>query len=187
MTQIYRNVLGREPDAGGLAFFRDGLNSGQSSRGATLASIAESPENRVVTQGLVAGGIWDVDETAASVARLYYTALGRPPDAAGLSFWTRSINDGNALTDLANAFVVSAEFRATYGALDNRGFVNAVYGNTLGRPGDAEGVQFWTTALNAGASRAAVTIGFSESLENQVRTAGNVLSENPANYGIRLA
>ena len=43
------------------------------------------------------------------------------------------------------------------------------------------GVQFWTAALNAGASRAAVTVGFSE---NQVHTASNILSENPANYGI---
>ncbi|MBC7802102.1 MAG: DUF4214 domain-containing protein [Gemmatimonadaceae bacterium] len=188
VIRVYENVLGRAPDPAGLQFWTGGLDRGASTRGATLAGISESGENKGVTKALVDSGIWDVNETAQQVARLYDTALGRLPDSAGLGFWTAAIDSGRSkLLDLAQSFVTSAEFAQTYGPLNNRDFVAAVYTNTLGRPGDAAGVEFWTNALNAGTSRASVTIGFSESAEHQIRTAANVGGETPSGFGVRLA
>ncbi len=186
VTRIYQNVLGRDPDAGGLAFWRDSLDSSERTRGQTLAGISESTENQTGTTAQVAGGIWDVSETAAQVARLYDTALGRLPEAGGLGFWTRAIDSGAALVDLANSFVNSPEFQSTYGALTNRGFVGAVYSNTLHRPGEAEGVDYWTNVLDGGTSRAQVVIGFSESAEHQQNTQANVISDDPNSYGIKM-
>ena len=181
-------MLGRAPDPGGLAFWTGGLDGGASTRGQTLAGISESPENKGGTAALVGAGIWDRSEAAQQVARLYDTALGRLPDAGGLGYWTAAIEAGTAtLTDLAQSFVTSAEFVAGYGALGNGAFVEKVYANTLGRPGDAPGVAFWTQALDNGASRAAVTTGFSESPEHQARTAPSTGEEAPDAYGIRLA
>ena len=48
VTQLYRNVLGRAPDAGGLAVFTNALNSG-ASRGYALAGLSESDENKLAT------------------------------------------------------------------------------------------------------------------------------------------
>ena len=49
VTRLYLNVLGRAPDAGGLAFFTGDLDSGKASRAQTLVAISESAENRAVT------------------------------------------------------------------------------------------------------------------------------------------
>jgi hypothetical protein len=42
----------------------------------------------------------------------------------------------------------------------------------LQRAPDAAGLQFWTNALQQGASEASVLVGFSDSLENRILTAG---------------
>lgn len=187
VTRIYQNVLGRAPDAAGLAAWSGSLEAGQQSRGQVLAGISESPENQSRSAGQVAGGIWDVSEPAAQVARLYDTALGRLPDISGLDGWTRALNAGASLNDVAGGFINSAEFRSTYGILDDRSFVDALYTNTLHRPADAAGAQNWTNALAAGASRTQVLTGFSESLEHQMNTQANIMSNDPNSYGIRLA
>lgn len=48
VSQLYRNVLGRAPDAGGLGANVTALNNG-ASRGYVLAGLAESDENRIGT------------------------------------------------------------------------------------------------------------------------------------------
>ena len=131
VSRIYLNVLGRAADAGGLAYWTGLLNAATSTRGQVLAGISDSSENKIVTAPLLASGIWDVSETAAQVARLYDTALGRPPDAGGLAYWRDAIDSGSkTLADLATSFVTSNEFQQTYGALGNRAFVEKVYNNS---------------------------------------------------------
>jgi hypothetical protein len=67
---------------------------------------------------------------------------------------------------MAGAFTGSAEFEARYGALPNRGFVERLYLNALDRPGDAEGIAYWTRALDTGAApRSEVVAGFAFSDE----------------------
>lgn len=57
VTQLYQNVLGRAPDAGGLAFHVGNLSSGTLSRAQTLVGFSESPENKANTAAAVAAGI----------------------------------------------------------------------------------------------------------------------------------
>ncbi len=187
VSQIYTNVLGRAPDASGLAYWTGNLDTGTSSRAVTLAAISESPENVARTAGSVASGLWVESETAASVARLYDTTFARLPDASGLQYWLKSIAAGtDTISTVAAHFVVSPEFVAKYGTLDNMGFVKALYTNTLHRPGDGTGVAYWVNSLAQGATRANIVLNFSESLEHQTNTAENVISNNPANYGVRV-
>lgn len=143
VTQIYSNVLGRSPDPGGFAYWTSSLAAGIS-RAQTLAAISESAENITATASTVNAGVWVENETAASVARLYDTAFGRLPDLGGLSFWTKTINAGGATLDsAAAAFVGSAEFVKRYGSLENMGFIDALFMNTLHRAGDAAGRAYW--------------------------------------------
>ncbi|WP_193009581.1 DUF4214 domain-containing protein [Roseomonas sp. FDAARGOS_362] len=80
VDRLYQNVLGREGEAAGKAWWLSQLDSGHS-RAEVLQGFSESAENRANTAGLWQNGIWDVDEHALQAARLYDTVLGRLPDA----------------------------------------------------------------------------------------------------------
>ncbi len=101
------------------------------------------------------------------IVRLYDTVFARAPDAGGLEFWNGASHQGLGLRDLANFFISAPEFASTYGEPTNRGFVESMYLNVLDRPGEAEGINFWTNALDAGlADRPQIVVGFSESAEH---------------------
>lgn len=57
LVQLYRNVLHREPDQDGLAFFLNHLNAGNATRSAALVAFSESPENQAALVGVISGGI----------------------------------------------------------------------------------------------------------------------------------
>ncbi len=103
----------------------------------------------------------------AQIVRLYDTVFDRAPDAEGLEFWNNASHTGLGLRDLASFFISAPEFASTYGEPTNRGFVESMYLNVLDRPGEAEGIAFWTNALDSGmADRPQIVVGFSESAEH---------------------
>jgi hypothetical protein len=57
VTQLYRNVLGREPEAAGLKFHVDLLNAGTISRADDLTFFSESPENQAAVIGSISNGM----------------------------------------------------------------------------------------------------------------------------------
>ena len=125
--------------------------------------------------GEVNAGVWDINETAASVARLYFGALGRTPDAGGLGGWTSAIESGtSSLSQVAGAFVGGAEFQTSYGALDNTKFVQKLYLNVLARSAGAAETTSWVNTLNAGTARADVALAFTESSEFQIKVIGQI-------------
>ena len=66
--------------------------------------------------------------------------------------------------------------------------VEALYAKTLGRTGDAGGVDYWANTLDSGqASRYAVVPGFSKRPEHQSRTAPTIGGEQPDQFGIKLS
>ncbi|RFP19460.1 MULTISPECIES: DUF4214 domain-containing protein [unclassified Duganella] len=56
VTQLYRNILDREPDPGGGAFYTNNLENGSASRAAVLSAISESPENQAHVIGSISNG-----------------------------------------------------------------------------------------------------------------------------------
>lgn len=116
----------------------------------------------------------DVDGTAGMAYRLYRAALGRPPDPSGLGYQMHALDTGLAPTQLAGNFIASPEFQHTYGALDEAAFVTLLYRNVLGRAPDEAGLHFHLDALQRGAGREAVLLGFSESPENRAGVLGAV-------------
>ena len=114
----------------------------------------------------------DVDGIAGQAYRIYKAAFDRQPDPEGLGFWIGQMDNGLALSEVAQGFLGSAEFQRLYGTNPtNEQFVNALYQNILQRPGEQEGVDFWVGLLQAGASRADVLVELSESPENQAIVA----------------
>lgn len=122
----------------------------------------------------------DVGDIAAQALRLYQAALGRMPDAAGLSFHTANLEDavfgrpgGLDLLGTARSFLASPEMQAHYGTLTDAAFVTQLYANVLHRVPDAAEVSFHVDEL-ARTERAQVLLHFSESPENINNTRAEV-------------
>ena len=106
------------------------------------------------------------------ITRLYQAVFGRAPDAEGFAYWTGQYAAGVSLESIATSFTTSPEWASRYGsALSNAAFVDAIYQNVLGRPGDPEGQAFWLDAINSGRlTRVQVLLAVSDSPENIAAT-----------------
>ena len=157
VIQQYRDFLGRSPTSTELATERQ-----------RLIGHEDSPESLIdrLAHGVRFG------DTYGPVARLYFAYFLRAPDLGGLDHWRERYRTGTSLAAISQAFASSSEFQTRYGAMSNRQFVETVYLNVLGRPGNESGIAYWTGQLNAGKkTRGAVMTGFSESSEYiRVRT-----------------
>lgn len=124
-------------------------------------------------QAGVSGVALDFDGHAGQAYRLYQAAFDRKPDDFGIGFWISRLDKGVNLTDIANAFVASAEFKTLYGTNPtNAEIVDKFYHNVLHRAPDPQS-QFWVDVLDRKAATVAeVLIGFSESAENVAALVG---------------
>ena len=114
--------------------------------------------------------------------------FGRKADVGGLTYWKEALESGSAnLSQMADAFTGSAEFRAQYGSLNNRQFADALYVNSLDRPADQAGLDYWGAQLDAGVARSVVVLAFSESAEHVRLTSANIGGEAQGEWGILFA
>jgi len=112
------------------------------------------------------------------ILRLYRSALGRSPDPDGYRYWVTRRIEGLPLTTVANSFLAGREYERRFGGGGDAVFVERVYRNVLGRPGDPDGAIYWRDQLANGLSRPELVLLFSESRELQRRT-GTELAELP--------
>jgi hypothetical protein len=170
VTQLYQNVLDRAPEPGGLGYWLERL-AGGTSRADVLIGFSESREHVQKNIGPVDAGLWDIDEHAASVARLYLGTLDRHADAPGLAYHAQHLRAGLPLTQVAESFVTSPEFLGKYGSLGHGDYVARLYENVLERAPDAAGLAYWVEKLDAGVlDKGGVALGFTESPEYQAKT-----------------
>jgi parallel beta-helix repeat protein len=101
IDQLYRNVLGRPADQGGIDFWTSQLNAGVT-RGVMLAQFSESPEYRA----RVASQVY--------VTAIYVALLRRAPDMSGFDFWRQQIDGGRSGRDLITLFLAAAEYRGRF-------------------------------------------------------------------------
>jgi Ca2+-binding RTX toxin-like protein len=145
--------------------------------GWTVTSSAEGADTLTNIERLKfadAAVAFDISGTGGQAYRVYQAAFNRTPDAGGLGYWIKQMDDGTSLNSVAAGFIASAEFKSVYGANPtNAQIVAKLYDNVLHRPGETAGVNFWVGELNAGSrSVAEVLAGFSESAENQAGLIG---------------
>jgi alpha-tubulin suppressor-like RCC1 family protein len=160
LQQLFPAVLGRDIDPGALAAYLAAMSGGRT-RSQVYGDLIVSPEFAV--------------RQIEPAIRLYYAALARCPDYAGLEDWSNALHAGAlTLTGAADQFAGSAEFLLKYGSLDNTGYVQQLYRNVLGREADPAGLTDWVGQLNNGVSRGAILVGFSESPEFQADMADQV-------------
>ena len=116
----------------------------------------------------------DTSGNSGVMYRLYKAAFDRVPDTPGLGHNIRLVDGGLTLAQMAAAFVVSAEFTNTYGALSNAQFINQLYLNVLDRAPDALGLAHNLNLLDTTLTRADMLAAYSESAENQLNVIGQI-------------
>lgn len=106
-----------------------------------------------------------------SVVRIYLATLDRAPDDAGRDYWVGQYLDHLPLAVIAEGFMGSAEWRATYGDVDDATFVNLLYQNVFDRAPDDAGFRYWHGKLrDEGYPRSSLVVNFSESSEFVTKT-----------------
>src|SRR6202035_1474343 len=103
---IYRAILNRDADAGGLAAWTGQLNSGGLTRLQVVQEIRKSQEH--FTQ---------------EVTDFYFTFLRRAPDTAGLQAWVGALNGGLPEEQMAFDFLDSPEYLGK----GDKNFVDQMY------------------------------------------------------------
>lgn len=184
---LYNNTLHRASEAAGKSYWMTELDQGHQSKDQVLIGFSESAENKANTASFVMNGIWDLNENAATVARLYEAVLGRAPDINGLTYWTNKLESGaETLKSMTGGFTGSIEFTARYGAgISTDSFVELLYNNSLHRVSDPHGKVDWVNGVNSAAiTKADVVLGFSESAEHIQMTNEAIMSNAPEHYGI---
>ncbi|HEV3339981.1 MAG TPA: DUF4214 domain-containing protein, partial [Pirellulales bacterium] len=132
VQNLYRELLGRQPDTNGQAYWVSVFQQIASTNGAAVAQ-----------QVLVGAFLGSPEYNQHLVQGIYVDFLRRPADAQGLFFWSDELEAGvDEKVVLAN-IVGSDEYFADAGG-NVTGWVNALYRDLLGRPADAGGLAFWT-------------------------------------------
>ena len=150
VSQVYRDVLGREADPGGLQGWVAALRAGQVSRAGLVRAFEYSPEGM-----------------GRRASALYSEILGRGPDPGGLAAWTAAMSSGSVrVMDARAGFWASPERVARSGSLQQ--WVRDMYVGVLGREPDPGGLAGWTQAA-ATSGPGAVAGGIVWSLESRQR------------------
>ncbi|PHS56502.1 MAG: hypothetical protein COB17_08910 [Sulfurimonas sp.] len=84
------------------------------------------------------------------ITSIYVATFNRAPDSAGLNYWMNDSGFDN-IEDIASSFFDSAEAQEMYAdSTTSSELVQTAYQNLFSREADAEGLQYWTNALDDG-------------------------------------
>lgn len=133
VTGLYTNLLGRDPDAEGLAYWEAQYNAG-TSLSDIASAMMRSREYRDATAYL-------------AVEDLYRELLDRAPDDAGFAYWRGMYESGTALETIALGFLQSPEFIP--GKHASMPSVTWFYNAILNRAPDADGLAYWNAQIAA--------------------------------------
>ncbi len=154
VSALYRDMLGRTPDATGMAFWAARLTD--LGPGVVSTDLSKSPEY-VMTR----------------VVQAYREVLGRDPEPGGLANWTAEISSGRLRQeDLRGQLIASNEYFALAGSTTS-GYVTRLYNDILGRAAAPSEIAFWTGEVQR-RGRSAAPAGIWYSLESGARRVNEV-------------
>lgn len=82
--------------------------------------------------------------------KLYLASFLRAPDLGGLNYWSNEVQSGKSLQYVGGIIFSLPTITAVYPKdLSDYDFVEAIYGNVLGRTSDEEGLIYWSNELAA--------------------------------------
>lgn len=158
-AQQFLDFFDRPGSAAGISFWAGQINSGSLTRAQVIDAFYSAP---------------NFHNEFPPVARLYFAYFNRGPDFDGIEFWVKQLRDGTPLASISQSFASSSEFQNIYGRVDDAGFIDVVYLNTLGRMPTGPEVTNALDELAAGTSRGALMVSFSQSSQFVTSSANEV-------------
>lgn len=151
LCKLYQDVLGRPGSDPEIVFYGEAIRNGVGHE--LIVPVFQN----------------SVEYRTRGINELYQELLGRPVDSGGLSYWLAATNGPNGnLETVRVAILSSGEYYQNSGGT-NAGFITSLYQDLFERaPAPAE-ITYWEGVLNAGATRRAVVVGFTESTESRSR------------------
>jgi hypothetical protein len=126
---MYMDLLGRQADTSGLAFWSSQLALGVPASSIAVGFAASSERERT------------------RIGANYTTYLDRPADDAGVNFWLGQFLVGKTNEDLAAGFIGSPEFYFDHGHGTPATWINALYEEILHRAAATSEVNSWLSFL----------------------------------------
>ncbi|MCB1766532.1 MAG: DUF4214 domain-containing protein, partial [Candidatus Competibacteraceae bacterium] len=156
VAQMYRDLLYREGESTGQAFWREQLQT-------TLTPITLAQTFLTAPEG----------DALDSLIRLHEGVWGHAPTQCDLERDIAALRSGQTLTDRAEAMLQDPAFPILPTALES--FVAFLYSQVLDRAPDTEGQAYWVAQLATGARTAAeVLLAFTDSAEYRTQSAALV-------------
>jgi Ca2+-binding RTX toxin-like protein len=116
--------------------------------------------------------VFDADDRAAQVLRLYEAVLDRTPDQTGLNHWSALLQAGSSMEQIADILLSSAEFTEQFGAgLDDGTFVDLIHTHLIGSVTSPADRAIWTADLQNGTSRITFVAELADSAGGRHATA----------------
>ena len=158
--RLYKYCLNRDPDDSGLSYWASLLSRKELTGAQVAQNFVFSPE--FLQQ--------DIDNYEF-MNRLYLAFFGREYDWSGRNYWINCMRyNGMSRRTVAANFINSAEFLSicnsygiVRGSIGSSGtsatrsqieaYVKRCYTQILGRSGDSDGINYWTTLIQNGQSR----------------------------------
>ncbi len=140
VTNLYRELLGREPDAAGFSYWMAQASNGD--RAAVVRGFLASPEY-----------------ATHYVTTLYENFMHRAVDPVGMQYFTAVLQSSRDELQVLSYILGSAEYFAANGS-SNAGFITALYRDLVGRAPDAGGQAYWTALADQGMARNALVMSF---------------------------
>jgi len=131
IEQLYRDVLGRAPDAGGLDYW------------SRMFGPTIEPEEVATFKAAAAPEL----QTQSQIKDLYQKVLGRAPEAEGMDYWLNQFGPGALSQTELDTFNKAAQAElnptGTNPPQPQYGGIEDLYQKLLFRAPDAEGRQYW--------------------------------------------
>ena len=172
LTILYRTFFDREPDDGGMDYWRGQLKSGAMDRITVANGFIYSQEwaDTCASYGIRSGGdlkptskIEPTVLTYAFVERMYTTALGRGYDEGGRQYWASCLADFETTGETVGAFFFLSDEMNSYG-LSDKDYLTRLYATFMDREPDNDGMSFWLEFMKTN-DRQATVMGFTRSPE----------------------
>ena len=171
---LYKAMMGRKPDEGGLQFWLGQLE--EKGIDQVLNDYCGSAEFKGICEqygidpGSGSGSGQEGTGIEGFVRRCYKQALTRDADQGGVDYWVNMMRGGMHPKDVADNFVFSEEL--TNRNLSNDEFIKTMYRLYMGREADAGGLAYWNGLMDGGMTRKQVCEGFAGSAEFTEIVAG---------------
>lgn len=131
VTHLYQDVLGRQPDSSGYAYWTTNLDLGTVTQGQVSIQFETSTENRTNV-----------------INNFFVGILGRNPTATEVSDYLSLFQAGVGQDRIRGMFFGSQEFFTRFGQ-NATAFVTQLYSQILDRNATSNEVSFWVNVLNS--------------------------------------